>query len=211
METIVYNEIIDGKTAVVKEMNMPFGHYYTGYIEILSTDPISWKNRLEMGKEIFFDSYAEFEEFPSGVTFAGTLPGIDSEKQFVGFDTESFPGGEYDKEDCIDILKETGTRLAIRTRAAQEAIASQKVENQGTKTDKKPKNVGLLLDTVNDIANAVAFNKNDETDKVNQTLENASLKLIAFLDKELNVSPEDVAMFAILKTVLGEDEDDEDE
>lgn len=67
------------------------------------------------------------------------------------------------------------------------------------------------MDTVNDIANAVAFNKNDETDKVNQTLENASLKLIAFLDKELNVSPEDVAMFAILKTVLGEDEDDEDE
>jgi hypothetical protein len=35
--------------------------------------------------------------------------------------------------------------------------------------------------------------------------------LIAFLDKELNVSPEDVAMFAILKTALSEDEDDEDE
>ncbi len=88
MENIVYNEIICGRTAVVKEMNMPFGHYYTGYIEILSTDPLSWKNRLEMGNEIFFDSYAEFEEFPSGVTFAGTLPGIDSEKKFVGFDTE---------------------------------------------------------------------------------------------------------------------------
>lgn len=126
METIVYNEIIDGRTAVVKEMNMPFGHYYTGYIEILSTDPISWKNRLEMGKEIFFDSYAEFEDFPSGVTFAGTLPGIDSEKQFVGFDTESFPAGEYDKEECIDILKETATRLAIRTRAAKETVANLK-------------------------------------------------------------------------------------
>lgn len=85
------------------------------------------------------------------------------------------------------------------------------VKNLGTKADKKPKNVGLLLDTVNDIANAVVFNKTDETDKANQKLENAGLKLVAFLDKELNVSPEDVAMFAIFKTILSEDEDDEDE
>ena len=209
MENIVYNEIICGRTAVVKEMNMPFGHYYTGYIEILSTDPLSWKNRLEMGNEIFFDSYAEFEEFPSGVTFAGILPGIDSEKKFIGFDTESFPAGEYDKEECIDILKETATRLAIRTRAAKEAVDNSK--NKKEKASDKQKNVGLLLETVNDLANAVAFNKTDETDKANQKIKNAIVKLIAFLDKELNVSPEEVAMFAILKTALSEDEDDEDE
>lgn len=212
MENIVYNEIICGRTAVVKEMNMPFGrHYYTGYIEILHKDPFSWRNHVEMGKEVFFDLWNEFEEFPGGVMFAGTFSDIESEEGFVGFSTELFTPGEYTKEDCIDILKKTANILAIRTRAVQEAIASQKVENQGTKTDKKPKNVGLLLDTVSDIAKAVAFNKTDETDKVNQTLENASLKLFAFLNKELNVSPENVAMFAIFKTVLGEDEDDEDE
>lgn len=144
MENIVYNEIICGRTAVVKKMNMPFGgHYYTGYIEILSTDPLSWKNRLEMGNEIFFDSYAEFEEFPSGVIFAGTLPGIDSEKKFVGFDTESFPAGEYDKEDCIDILKETGTRLAIRTRAAKEAVAN--LQEKKDKVEQKLNEAGEKL------------------------------------------------------------------
>lgn len=164
METIVYNEIIDGRTAVVKEMNMPFGHYYTGYIEILSTDPLSWKNRLEMGNEIFFDSYAEFEEFPSGVTFAGTLPGIDSEKKFVDFDTESFPAGEYDKEECIDILKETATRLAIRTRAAKEAVANLK--NEEDQSNEKPKNVGLLLEMLTDLAYADTSNKFGEKDKV---------------------------------------------
>lgn len=211
MENIIYKEEVCGRIAVVKEMDMPFGHYYTGYIEILHKDPFSWRNHVEMGKELFFDSWDEFGEFPGGVTFAGSFPNIESEEGFVGFDTEPFAPGEYTKEDCLDILKKTANILAIRTRAAQEAIASQKVENLGTKADKKPKNVGLLLDTVNDIANAVAFNKTDETDKANQKLENAGLKLVAFLDKELNVSPEDVAMFAILKTILSEDEDDEDE
>lgn len=211
MENIIYKEEVCGRIAVVKEMDMPLGHYYTEYIEILHKDPFSWRNHVEMGKELFFDSWDEFGEFPGGVTFAGSFPNIESEEGFVGFDTEPFAPGEYTKEDCLDILKKTANILAIRTRAAQETIASQKVENLGTKADKKPKNVGLLLDTVNDIANAVAFNKTDETDKANQKLENAGLKLVAFLDKELNVSPEDVAMFAILKTILSEDEDDEDE
>lgn len=211
MEKVVYQEEICGRTAVVKEMDMPFGRYYTGYIEILHKDPFSWRNHVEMGKELFFDSWDEFKEFPGGVTFAGSFSDIESEEGFVGFDTEPFTPGEYTKEDCIDILKKTANILAIRTRAAQEAIASQKVENQCTKTDKKPKSVGLLLDTVNDIANAAAFNQTDETDKVKQKLEDAGLKLVAFLDKELNVSPEDIAMFAILKTILSEDKDDEDE
>lgn len=207
METIVYNEIIDGRTAVVKEMNMPFGHYYTGYIEILSTDPISWKNRLEMGKEIFFDSYAEFEEFPSGVTFAGTLPGIDSEKQFVGFDTESFPAGEYDKEDCIDILEETATRLAIRTRAAKEAVANLKSKED--QPDEKPKNVGLLLETLTDIAKANTANKFDEKNNAERYLNEAGNNVAYYLVKELGVNPADIALYAVSKIVLNEDEDDE--
>ena len=54
-------------------------------------------------------------------------------------------------------------------------------------------------------------NKTDKTDKANKKLENAGIKLIAFLDKELNVSPEDVALFAILKIALSEDEDEDNE
>lgn len=210
METIVYNEIIDGRTAVVKEMNMPFSHYYTGYIEILSTDSLSWKNRLEMGNEIFFDSYAEFEEFPSGVTFAGTLPGIDSEKKFVGFDTELFSAGEYDKEECIDILKETATRLAIRTRAAKEAVANLK--NEKDQPDETPKNVGLLLEMLTDLAYADTSNKFGEEDKVEQKLNEAGEKLAQYLVKDLGVNPADIALYAMLKVVLdkgGEDQDNE--
>lgn len=203
MENIVYNEIICGRTAVVKEMNMPFGHYYTGYIEILSTDPLSWKNRLEMGKEMFFDSYAEFEEFPSGVTFAGTLPGIDSEKQFVGFDTESFPAGEYDKEECIDILKETATRLAIRTRAAKEVTAD--LEN---KKDEE-KNVGLLLEMLTDLAYADTANKCDEKNKVEQRLNEAGNKLAQYLVKDLGINPTHIALYAMMKVALDKDDDDE--
>ena len=59
MEKVVYKEELCGRIAVVKEMDMPFGRYYTGYIEILHKDP--------------------FEEFPGGVTFAGTFPDIESE------------------------------------------------------------------------------------------------------------------------------------
>lgn len=208
MENIVYNEIICGRTAVVKEMNMPFGHYYTGYIEIPSTDPLSWKNRLEMGKETFFDSYAEFEEFPSGVTFAGTLPGIDSEKEFVGFDTEPFPAGEYDKEDCIDILKETATRLAIRTRAAKEAVAGVQKTDQKDDSRKKDENVGLLLETLTDLACAATSNDFGEKDKVEQKLNEAGDKLAQYLVKDLGVNPADIALYAMLKVVLDKNEED---
>ncbi|WP_162855481.1 hypothetical protein [Lactobacillus paragasseri] len=42
MENIIYKEEVCGRIAVVKEMDMPFGRYYTGYIEILHKDPFSW-------------------------------------------------------------------------------------------------------------------------------------------------------------------------
>ena len=69
----------------------------------------------------------------------------------------------------------------------------------------------MLLETVNDLSNAVALNKTDKTDKANKKLENAGIKLIAFLNKELNISPEDVALFGILKIALSEDEGEDDE
>ena len=69
----------------------------------------------------------------------------------------------------------------------------------------------MLLETFNDLANAIVLNETDKTDKANKKLENAGIKLIAFLDKELNISPEDVALFDILKIALSEDEDEDDE
>lgn len=209
MEKVVYREEICGRIAVVKEMDMPFGRYYTGYIEILHKDPFSWRNHVEMGKELFFDSWDEFEEFPGGVTFAGSFPDIESEEGFVGFDTEPFTPGEYTEEDCIDILKKTANILAIRTRAAQEAIASKENSEPKNKSDKKSKNVGLLLEAVNDLANASAFNERDKKDKVSERLDSAGKNVTLFLVNELHVKPSDIAMFTILKTVLSEDDEDE--
>ncbi|OOK95780.1 hypothetical protein [Lactobacillus gasseri] len=209
MESIIYKEEVCGRIAVVKEMDMPFGHYYTGYIEILHKDPFSWRNHVEMGKELFFDSWDEFEEFPGGVTFAGSFPDIESEEGFVGFDTEPFTPGEYTEEDCIDILKKTANILAIRTRAAQEAIASKENSEPKNKSDKKSKNVGLLLEAVNDLANASAFNERDKKDKVSERLDSAGKNVTLFLVNELHVKPSDIAMFTILKAVLSEDDEDE--
>lgn len=209
MEKVVYREELCGRIAVVKEVDMPFGRYYTGYIEILHKDPFSWRNHVEMGKELFFDSWDEFEEFPGGVTFAGTFSDIESEEGFVGFDTEPFTPGEYTREDCIDILKKTANILAIRTRAAEEAIASRKKLRAKNKSNKKSKNVGLLLEAVNDLANASAFNECDKKDKVSERLDSAGKNVTLFLVNELHVKPSDIAMFTILKTVLSEDDEDE--
>lgn len=207
MKDVVFNKVVNGRRVIVQKHTKPWT-YYAGYIQLYPLDdPAEWIAQVNNRNEDYFDRLDEFSEFPYGVTYAGNLS-IDGE-WWVGFDTASAPLGDIDKEECIDVLKATALTLKIRAKAVKEAVAN--LQKKKDKASKKPKNVDLLLETVNDIANAVAFNKTDETDKVNQTLENASLKLIAFLDKELNVSPEDVAMFAILKTVLGEDEDDEDE
>ena len=211
MKNIVYKEKVCGRTVLLKERDMPYmplGHYYLGYIEILHTDPASWRHQVETGNESFFASCNEFKGFPGGATFTGTFSDVESEEGFVGFDTIL---GEYTQEDCIYILKQTARMLAIRTRAVQEAIASQTVEGQGTQTNKNPKNVVLLLETFNDLSDAVSLNKDDEINKANQKIENAGAKLIAFLGRELNVSPKDVIRFTLLKTVLGEDKNNEDE
>ena len=70
---------------------------------------------------------------------------------------------------------------------------------------------GSLLEAVNDLANASAFNKLGRKDKVNEKLDEAGKNVVMFLQEELGVAPEDIDLFAILKTALSEDEDDEDE
>lgn len=207
MKDVVFNEVVSGRKIMVFKHTKPWT-YYAGYIQLYPLDdPAEWIAQVNNRNEDYFDRLDEFSEFPYGVTYAGNLS-IDGE-WWVGFDTASAPLGDIDKEECIDALKATALTLKIRAKAVKDAVDNSK--NKKEKASDKQKNVGLLLETVNDLANAVAFNKTDETDKANQKLKNASVKLIAFLDKELNVSPEDVAMFAILKNILSEDEDDEDE
>lgn len=207
MKDIVFNEVVNGRRVMVEKHNNTWD-YYTGYIQLYPLDdPAEWIKQVNNRNEDYFDKLDEFSNFPYGVTYAGNLS-IDGE-WWVGFDTASAPIGSIDEEDCIDALKATALILKIRAKAVKDAAYNLKDKKE--KSSDKQKNVGLLLETVNDLANAVALNKTDKTDKANKKLENAGIKLIAFLDKELNVSPEDIALFAILKIALSEDEDEENE
>ena len=207
MKDIVFNEVVSGRRVMVEKHNSPWD-YYTGYIQLYPLDdPSEWIKQVNNRNEDYFDKLDEFSNFPYGVTYAGNLS-IDGE-WWVGFDTASAPIGSVDEEDCIDALKATALILKIRAKAVKDAAYNLKGKKD--KSSDKQKNIGLLLETFNDLANAVALNETDKTDKANKKLENASIKLLAFLDKELNISPEDVALFGILKIALSEDEGEDDE
>lgn len=207
MKDVVFNEVVSGRRVMVEKHNSSWD-YYTGYIQLGKIgDPDEWIKQVNNRNEDYFDRLDEFSNFPYGVTYAGNLS-IDGE-WWVGFDTASAPIGSIDEEDCIDALKATALILEVRSNAVKDAVDNLK--DKKDKVTDKQKNVGLLLETVNDLANAVALNKTDKTDKANKKLKNAGIKLIEFLNKELNVSPEDVALFAILKIALSEDEDKDNE
>lgn len=207
MKDVVFNEVVSGRRVMVEKHNSPWD-YYTGYIQLGKIgDPDEWIKQVNNRNEDYFDRLDEFSNFPYGVTYAGNLS-IDGE-WWVGFDTASAPIGSIDEEDCIDALKATALILEVRSNAVKDAVDNLK--DKKDKVTDKQKNVGLLLETVNDLANAVALNKTDKTDKANKKLKNAGIKLIEFLNKELNVSPEDVALFAILKIALSEDKDKDNE
>lgn len=207
MKDVVFNEVVSGRRVMVEKHNSPWD-YYTGYIQLGKIgDPDEWIKQVNNRNEDYFDRLDEFSNFPYGVTYAGNLS-IDGE-WWVGFDTASAPIGSIDEEDCIDALKATALILEVRSNAVKDAVDNLK--DKKDKVTDKQKSVGLLLETVNDLANAVALNKTDKTDKANKKLKNAGIKLIEFLNKELNVSPEDVALFAILKIALSEDEDKDNE
>ena len=74
--------------------------------------------------------------------------------------------------------------------------------SQKNKSDKKSKNVGLLLEAVNDLANASAFNERDKKDKVSERLDSAGKNITLFLVNELHVKPSDITMFTILKNCV---------
>ena len=207
MKDVVFNEVVSGRRVMVEKHNNPWD-YYTGYIQLSKIDdPDEWIKQVNNRNEDYFDRLDEFSNFPYGVTYAGNLS-IDGE-WWVGFDTASAPIGSVDEEDCIDVLKATALILEVRSNAVKDAAYNLK-DKKDKATDKQ-KNVGLLLETFNDLSNAIVLNETDKTDKANKKLENAGIKLIAFLDKELNVSPEDVALFAALKIALSEDEDEDNE
>ncbi|OYS20909.1 hypothetical protein CBF60_02045 [Lactobacillus taiwanensis] len=207
MKNVVYNEVVYDRRIMVQKHDNPF-EYYTGYIQLHFTDPRTWLDKVRTGDYDYFDELDEFSEIDVGINYAGNL-GIDSEL-WVGFDTASFPIGEYTEEDCVDMLERTARLLFIRTNAVSDAMAEHLAKDQDAKTDERTKHVGLLLETLNDLANASAFNELGKKNKVREKIDSAGKKLTLFLTKDMNVSLSDIALFTILKTVLSEDDEDQE-
>lgn len=203
MKDVVYNEIVSGRRIMVFKHEKPWT-YYAGYIQLYPLDdPAEWIAQVNNRNEDYFDRLDEFSNFPYGVTYAGNLS-IDGE-WWVGFDTSSAPLGDIDQEECIDALKATALTLKIRAKAVKEAVANLK--DKKDKATEKPKNVGLLLETLTDIAKAKTANKFDEKDNAERYLNEAGNNVAGYLIKELGVNPADIALYAIAKIVLNEDEE----
>ena len=201
MKDVVFNEVVSGRRIMVFKHTKPWT-YYTGYIQLYPLDdPAEWIAQVNNRNEDYFDRLDEFSNFPYGVTYAGNLS-IDGE-WWVGFDTASAPSGEIDKEECIDALKATALTLKIRAKAVKDAVANLK--DKKDKATEKPKNVGLLLETLTDIAKANTANKFDEKDNAERYLNEAGNNVAGYLIKELGVNPADIALYAIAKIVLNED------
>ena len=204
MKDVVFNEVVSGRRIMVFKHTKPWT-YYTGYIQLYPLDdPAEWIAQVNNRNEDYFDRLDEFSNFPYGVTYAGNLS-IDGE-WWVGFDTASAPSGEIDKEECIDALKATALTLKIRAKAVKDAVANLK--DKKDKATEKPKNVGLLLETLTDIAKANTANKFDEKDNAERYLNEAGNNVAGYLIKELGVKPADIALYAIAKIVLNEDDED---
>lgn len=204
MKDVVFNEVVSDRRVMVMKHNNPWT-YFTGYIQLSPLDdPSEWIKQVNNQNEDYFDKLDEFSNFPYGVTYAGNLS-IDGE-WWVGFNTASSPVGSIDEEDCVDALKATALILEIRTNAVKEAVANLK--NEEDQPDEKPKNVGLLLEMLTDLAYADTANKCDEKNKVEQKLSDAGDKLAQYLVKDLGVNPADIALYAMLKVVLDKNEED---
>lgn len=183
MKDVVFNEVVSGRRIMVFKHTKPWT-YYTGYIQLYPLDdPAEWIAQVNNRNEDYFDRLDEFSNFPYGVTYAGNLS-IDGE-WWVGFDTASAPSGEIDKEECIDALKATALTLKIRAKAVKDAVANLK--DKKDKATEKPKNVGLLLETLTDIAKANTANKFDEKDNAERYLNEAGNNVAGYLIKELEI------------------------
>ena len=55
MKNVVYNEVVYDRRIMVCEMNMPWGKYFTGYIQLHHTDPRIWLDQVNMGNEDYFN------------------------------------------------------------------------------------------------------------------------------------------------------------
>ena len=204
MKDIVFNEVVSGRRVMVEKHNSPWD-YYTGYIQLYPLDdPAEWIKQVNNRNEDYFDQLDEFSNFPYGVTYAGNLS-MDGE-WWVGFDTASAPIGSIDEEDCIDALKDTALILKIRAKAVKDAAYNLK--DKKDKANENPKNVGLLLETLTDIAKVNTANKFDEKDNAERYLNEAGKNVAGYLIKELGVNPADIALYAIAKIGLNEDEED---
>ena len=99
--------------------------------------------------------------------------------------------------------------MEVRSNAVKDAAYNLK-DKKDKATDKQ-KNVGLLLETLTDIAKANTANKFDEKDNAERYLNEAGNNVADYLVKELGVNPAYITLYAIAKIVLNEDEDEEGE
>ncbi len=207
MKDVVFNEVVSERRVMVMKHNNPWT-YYTGYIQLSPLDdPSEWIKQVNNQNEDYFDKLDEFSNFPYGVTYAGNLS-IDGE-WWVGFDTASAPLGDIDEEECIDALKATALTLKIRTNAVKEAVAGVQKNDQKDDSKKSNKNVGVLLETLTDLAYANTANECGDKNTVEQRVNDAGKNLAQYLVKDLGVNPDDIALYALMKVVLKKDDSDE--
>ena len=111
MEKYIYSKSWYGRRIVVKQLAYKdIGPYFAGYIELKKNDPKDWLRHAGVGDQDYFYGVDPFTSFPGCPTFAGYL--LDDEHHiYVGFDTQEFAAA-YNRDDCIEILKEVAKKLA---------------------------------------------------------------------------------------------------
>ncbi len=187
MKNVVFDDVICDRQVIVQKHTKPY-EYFTGYIRLQHTDPRIWLDKVDQGDYDYFNNLKEFHFLPE-VTYAGNL-GMDGE-WWVGFDTASFAFGEYEKEDCIEVLSETAKMLEIRNKA----VADLKV--------------GQLLQALRYIVEAKNLSDDKDYKSSKKYIEEAGEALIDFLNKEIRISPEEIEMVFTINEIINREQDDE--
>lgn len=114
IDEIIHQEFYKKRMIFVKKVGFSKENtWFTGYLEILPTDPPIWKKKVEeMDYEYF--TFQDFFDLEFGdCTFAGKLPYFKDHYMYIGFDTQEvrYP---VTKNECIASLKKMADYLDRR-------------------------------------------------------------------------------------------------
>lgn len=114
IDEIIHQEFYKKRMIFVKKVGFSKENtWFTGYLEILPTDPPIWKKKVEeMDYEYF--TFQDFFDLEFGdCTFAGELPYFKDHYMYIGFDTQEvrYP---VTKNECIASLKKMADYLDRR-------------------------------------------------------------------------------------------------